>query len=81
MPLLEQSLGGLVIDLADEDPVDVDEALVHARRHPHLQIVIEGVVVNRAFVGRVHLRVRAVHRPAIAAFCVVAAIGAPPRDR
>ena len=56
------SLGGLLVHLADEQPVHVDRALVQARPDPQLQISVERVVFDRTFVGRVHLRVRPIHR-------------------
>ena len=78
MPFLEQSLGGLVVDLADEDLVDVDDALVHAGAHPHLQLGVERVVGHRTLFGRIHLRVRPVHR---ATECRLLLRGALSRDR
>ena len=35
----------------DENAVHVDEALVNRRRDPQLQVLVEGVVLHRAFGG------------------------------
>ena len=55
-------LGGLLIHLADEQPVHVNRALVQARPDPQLQVTVERVVGNRTFVSRIDLRVSPVHR-------------------
>ena len=60
-PLAIMPLRGLLIHLADEQPVHVYPALVQARTDPQLKVTVERVVFDRTFVGRIDLRVSPIH--------------------